>query len=44
VNEGLQLDEEAMRALRERREAVRVVAVPLWLIAVALLAIVVALW
>jgi ubiquinone biosynthesis protein len=44
VNEGLQLDEEAMRALRERREAVRVVAVPLWLIAVALLAIAVALW
>jgi ubiquinone biosynthesis protein len=44
VNEGLQLDEEAMRALRERREAVRVVLVPLWLAALALLAIAVALW
>jgi ubiquinone biosynthesis protein len=44
VNEGLQLDEEAMRALRERREAVRVLLVPLWLAAAALLAIAVALW
>jgi ubiquinone biosynthesis protein len=44
VNEGLQLDEEVIRALRERREAMRLVSVPLWLGAAALLAIALALW
>jgi ubiquinone biosynthesis protein len=44
VNEGLQLDDEALGALRERRSAALLVAVPLWLIAVGLLAIAVGLW
>jgi len=44
VNEGLQLDEEAIVALRERRQAALLLAVPIWLAAVALLAIAVALW
>ena len=44
VNEGLQLDDEALGALRERREAALLMSVPLWLIALALLAIAMALW
>lgn len=44
VNEGLQLDDEAIGALRERREAALLVSVPIWLIALALLAIAAALW
>ncbi|MGH7124134.1 MAG: 2-polyprenylphenol 6-hydroxylase [Stellaceae bacterium] len=44
VSEGLQLDDEALGALRERREAALLMSVPLWIIALALLAIVVALW
>ncbi len=44
VNEGLQLDDEALGALRERRSAALLVAAPLWLIVVGLLAIAVALW
>jgi len=44
VNEGLQLDDEALGALRERREAALIMSVPLWLTALALLAIAAALW
>ena len=44
VSEGLQLDDEAIGALRERREAVLLMSVPVWLIALALLAIAAALW
>jgi ubiquinone biosynthesis protein len=44
VNDGLQLDDEALSALRARREAALLMSVPLWLIALALLAIAVALW
>jgi len=44
VTEGLQLDDEAIGALRERREAALLVSVPMWVIALALLAIAVALW
>src|SRR5215470_4415994 len=44
VNEGLQLDDEAIGALKERREAAFMMSLPLWLIALALLAIAVALW
>ena len=44
VSEGLQLDDEAIGALRERREAALLVSVPMWVIALALLAIAVALW
>jgi ubiquinone biosynthesis protein len=44
VDEGLQLDDEAIGALRHRREAALLLAVPIWLTAVALLAIAAALW
>jgi ubiquinone biosynthesis protein len=44
VSEGLQLDDEAIGALRERREAALLMSVPIWLIALALLAIAAALW
>jgi ubiquinone biosynthesis protein len=44
VNDGLQLDSEALGALRERREAAMLLSMPLWLIALALLAIAAALW
>jgi len=44
VSQGLQLDDEAIGALRERRGAALLVSVPMWVIALALLAIAVALW
>jgi ubiquinone biosynthesis protein len=44
LNEGLQLDDEAIAALRERREAALLMSLPNWLIALALLAIAAALW
>jgi ubiquinone biosynthesis protein len=44
VNEGLALDDEAIGALRERHEAALLLSVPIWLTAVALLAIAAALW
>jgi ubiquinone biosynthesis protein len=44
VSEGLQLDDEVIGALRERREAALLISVPIWLIALALLAIAAALW
>jgi ubiquinone biosynthesis protein len=43
VNEGLALDDEAIVALRERREATLLLSAPIWLAAVALLAIAAAL-
>jgi ubiquinone biosynthesis protein len=44
VSQGLALDDEAIGALKERREAAFLMSLPLWLIALALLAIAVALW
>ncbi|HKX09822.1 MAG TPA: 2-polyprenylphenol 6-hydroxylase [Stellaceae bacterium] len=44
AEQGLALDDEAIGALKERREAAFLMSLPLWLIAVALLAIAVALW
>jgi ubiquinone biosynthesis protein len=44
VTEGLQLDDEAIEALRERRDMALLMALPSWLMALALLAIAVALW
>ena len=44
VDEGLQLDDEAIGALKERREAAFMLSLPLWLIVLALLAIAAALW
>jgi ubiquinone biosynthesis protein len=44
AEQGLALDDEAIGALKERREAAFLMSLPLWLIAAALLAIAVALW
>ena len=44
AEQGLALDDEAIGALRERREAAFMMSLPLWIVALALLAIAVALW
>jgi len=44
AEQGLALDDEAIGALRERREAAFMMSLPMWIAALALLAIAVALW